>query len=120
LTQKIQIPSQTEAESKPAPNPDRTRVQNEIASYQKQITQGQSTVSALDAKIQELQTQIPKLEETVKLAPREPTPEPPPATKTNAAPEARQKTPKPPPSTKSEPPGPWYSRAWKWISSFWH
>ena len=117
LTQKIQVPSQAETESKPASNPERTQVQNEIAAYQLQVTQGQATVSALDTKIQELQTQIPKLEETVKLAPPERAPEPPPAAKTNAASVARQKATQPAKPTKAEPPplDPWYKRALHWF-----
>jgi hypothetical protein len=92
-------------------------LQNDIASYQQQVNQGQSMIGSLDTKIQELHTEIPKLEETAKLAP-EPVAESVSVVRTNQTPAARQKATQQP-TPKSEPPLPWYGRAWKWISSFW-
>ena len=117
LTQQIKVPNQTEPDTAAGPSPEQVQVHKEIALYEQQVSQGQSSISALDTKIQELQTQIPKLEETVKLAPPERAPEPPPAAKTNSASVARQTATQPAKPTKAEPPppDPWYKRALNWF-----
>jgi len=119
LTQKIKAPSQAEPDNKGVPNPERAQLESEIASYQQQISQGQTTISSLDAKIQELHSQVPKLEQDSKLA-EERAGESAAGGKTNSTKEAARKDTQQSAAPKPEPPGPWYSRAWKWVSSFWH
>jgi hypothetical protein len=109
LTQRIKVPNQTLPEEHPRPNPEKAQLQSEISGYQQQISQGQTAIGTIDAKIKDLQAQLPKLEQEAKPANSPGT--------ANAVPEkkpSRHVEPAP------EPPGPWYSRAWKWISSFWH
>jgi chromosome segregation ATPase len=116
--------SQGEATGEPAPNPDRSQVQSEINSYQLQVSQGQGTLASLDAKIADVQSQIPPREQNYKsalarlsetttqgqasvvqvLSAKADHP-----SETNASANTAQPSASPP-----EPP-PWYMRAWKWF-----
>ncbi|MGO9445882.1 MAG: hypothetical protein ACLPXB_14040 [Thiobacillaceae bacterium] len=117
--------SQGETTGEPASNPERSQVQGEINSYQQQLTQGQGALAVLDAKIADVQSQIPlhgqnytsalaRLSETttqgqasVALVP------PPKPARTNET-SAPVKT-TPPVAPVAEPTPPWYMRAWKWF-----
>ncbi len=119
LTQRIVIPSQQEQESgqRPVPNPERTRLQSEIATYQQQINQGQTALGSIESKIQELQSQIPKLEQDARTA-SEGLAELSRPARTNVAPSAPA-TEQPKTSTSqpaSQPELPWYKRLWKKFS----
>ena len=107
LTQRIKVPDQTLPPEHPAPAPDTSALKAEIAGYELQMSQGQAALATIDGKIKDLQAQLPKLEQEAK--PAEP------AAAKNPEKSAAKAVEKPP-----EPPGPWYSRLWKWISSFWH
>lgn len=117
--------SQGENMGEPVSNPERSQVQAEISSYQQQVTQGNGTLTLLDAKIADLQSQIPPREQEYKTAlarvsgtnnqSQAGVVQVPPAraarpSDTNAPAKAAQ--PSPPPQDQNLP---WYTRAWKWF-----
>jgi hypothetical protein len=98
LTAGITAPQQGEA----------TAGQNgEIAVYQQQINQEQGTLASLDAKIKDIQSQIPQREQDAKLALAGKL-----VNASNAPPkDAHSSKPPPPP----EPTPPWYMRVWNYF-----
>jgi len=96
LTARVTAPQQGEATTGPS---------SEAAAYQQQINQEQGTLTSLDAKIKDIQTQIPQREQEAKLAI---------ASKagTNAPPKDAPPKPPPPPP---EPTPPWYMRVWNYF-----
>lgn len=121
LTAGVVASSQREASLESAPNPETARVQSEIASYQQLVSQGQATLGPLDAKIQDIQSQIPQREQDSKLALARLS-ETPALGKTGAVQDASAKGTHPgeakreqPATPKPEPAPPWYMRAWKWF-----
>jgi predicted nucleic acid-binding Zn-ribbon protein len=60
------------------PNSERGTVQSNIAMYQQQISTGQQMLANLDAKIQDVQQEIPKAEQDYKVALKQLNPPPPP------------------------------------------
>ena len=98
LTAGITAPQQGEAP--PAPSGD-------VAALQQQISQEQGTLTSLDAKISEIQSQIPQREQDAKVAVAQSKPD-------ATAKEARPSKPPPPPPP-SEPPPPWYMRVWHYF-----
>ncbi len=101
LTAGVTTPQQGEATAGPS---------GEIAAYQQQIGQEQGTLTSLDAKIKDIQSQIPQHEQDSKLALEQGKP----GTVSNAP--AKDAHPsKPPPSPTPEPPPPWYTRVLNWF-----
>ena len=98
LTAGITTPQQGEAT---------TGQSGEIAVYQQQISQEQGTLTSLDAKIKDIQSQIPQREQDAKVAVAQSKP---------AAPvkDAHASKPPPPPPP-PEPPPPWYMRVWNYF-----
>ena len=96
LTAGITAPPQGEA----TPGPS-----SEVAAYQQQISQEQGTLTALDARIKDIQTQIPQREQDSKSAKS--------GTSSNAPP--KDTHPKPPPPPPPEPTPPWYMRVWNYF-----
>src|ERR1017187_621221 len=82
----------------------------EVAAYQQQISQEQGTLTSLDAKISEIQSQIPQREQDSKLALAQSKPD---AASNAPAKETRPKKTAPPPPP--EPPPPWYTRLWNYF-----
>jgi chromosome segregation ATPase len=119
LTQRIVIPSDQEQAggARPVPNPERARLQNEIATYEQQLHQGQTTLASVEGKIQQLQSQMPKLEEDAKTA-GERLAELTRPVKTNVT--ERSPATEQPKTGTSQPPAepdlPWYKRLWKKFS----
>ncbi len=111
LTQGVVDSSQREFSQETAPNPETARVQNEITSYQQQVGQVQGTLASLDAKIQDVQSQIAQREQDSK-SDLTRLSEPSTQARTGAVQNASVKDVKPPPAA---PPPPWYMRAWKWF-----
>jgi hypothetical protein len=81
---------------------------SEATAYQQQIGQEQGTLTSLDAKIKDIQTQIPQREQEAKLAI---------AGKAGAGSNAppKESHPKPPPPPPPEPAPPWYMRVWNYF-----
>jgi hypothetical protein len=117
--------SQGEAAQEPGSAPEQSQVQDEINMLRQQISQGQSALASLDAKIADTQGQIATREkndksasaqssgtppQTVAKAAQAPSPKPTRSIGTNApAKAARPAAPAP------EPPPVWYMRIWKWF-----
>ena len=80
---------------------------SEVAAYQQQLGQEQGTLASLDAKISEIQSQIPQREQDAKVALAQSKPDAP-------AKEARPSKPPPPPPP-PEPTPPWYMRVWHYF-----
>jgi len=99
LTAGITAPQQGEASAGPS---------SEVTAYQQQISQEQGTLTSLDAKIKDIQTQIPQREQEAKLAI---------ASKAGASSNAPPKDahPMPPPPPAPEPTPPWYMRVWNYF-----
>jgi hypothetical protein len=99
LTAGITAPQPTEA----TPGPS-----SEVTAYQQQISQEQGTLAALDAKIKDIQSQIPQREQESKLAL---------AAKSGSGSNSPPKDahPKPPPPPPPEPTPPWYMRLWNYF-----
>jgi len=98
LTARVTAPQQGEATTAPSA---------EAAAYQQQINQEQGTLTSLDAKIKDIQLQIPQREQESKLALAAKS-----GTSSNSPPkDAHPKPPPPPP----EPPPPWYMRVWNYF-----
>jgi hypothetical protein len=99
LTAGITAPQPVEATTGPS---------SEVAAYQQQISQEQGTLTALDAKIKDIQSQIPQREQESKLAL---------AAKSGISSNTPPKDahPKPPPPPPPEPPPPWYMRVWNYF-----
>lgn len=117
LTAGVVANSQELSGREPASDSENSRVQGEMAAYQKQINQGQATLASLDSKIAGIQTQIPQREQdsTAALARlTEASAQGRTGAVQNAS--ARGEANKNQPSApKSEPTPPWYLRAWKWF-----
>jgi DNA repair exonuclease SbcCD ATPase subunit len=79
----------------------------EVAAYQQQISQEQGTLTSLDAKISEIQSQIPQREQDSKLALAQSKPD-----AASNAPVKDTHPKKPPPPPVPEPTPPWYTRLW--------
>ncbi len=103
------------------PNNERPGVLKNIAFTQQQIDPSQAALATLDAKIADVQSQIPKAERNYQSAltkSQEPPKtvvakvEPPPPV---ALPPPPPPPPQPKPEPKPEPTPPWYMRAWKWL-----
>jgi len=117
--------SQGEDMGGPVSNPERSQVQDEINTFRQQISQGQRTLASLDAKIADIQSQIPTREQNYKSAPARLLETPP----QSGASMAQVPSPKPThpngtnaPATTAHPSAPspeptpaWYMRAWKWF-----
>ena len=113
--------SQTPTGYKTVPNPQRAILQSSVAFYQKQVGQGQAALATLDAKIRDIQFQIPKLEQNYGQAvarvsaPTQPTkPSEPAQAKVKPPPTPSPPKTPPPPPPKPEPKT-WYVRLWNWI-----
>ncbi|HTS16979.1 MAG TPA: hypothetical protein VMP11_05350 [Verrucomicrobiae bacterium] len=115
--------SQGENMGEPVSNPERAQVENEVSTYQQQATQQQGALAMLDAKITDIQSQLPAREQSYQTAVAESTGA---SSATNAAAAAASKPARSTdtngpaktahvPAPASEPALPWYSRAWKWI-----
>jgi len=119
LTEGITTPRQDEGTTgqSPVPNPEKAQLKGDIALYQQQISQGQGTLASLDAKIKDIQTQIPQREQESKSAvtgSSEATAQSKPAAAQNApAKDTHPNKPLPPPAP--EPTPPWYTRVWNWF-----
>jgi hypothetical protein len=116
LTAGINTPREEDTASGPgtAPNPEKAQLQGEITLYQQQIGQAQTALAALDAKIKDIQTQIPQREQDSKLALAqlsEPSAQS--GKATNAPVKEKHSTPPPPPPP--EPTPPWYMRVWNYF-----
>jgi len=94
LTAGVTTPQQGEVTAGPS---------GEIAAYQQQISQEQGALTSLDAKIKDIQSQIPQHEQDSKLALEQSKP----GTVSNAP--AKDAHPSKP------PPPPWYTRLWNWF-----
>ena len=92
------ITAQPTGEAPPGPS-------SEVAAYQQQISQEQGTLTSLDARIKDIQSQIPQREQEAKsaIAGR---------AGTNAPPKDAHPAPPPPPP---EPTPPWYMRVWNYF-----
>ena len=99
LTAGITAPQQGEASAGPS---------SEVAAYQQQISQEQGTLTSLDAKIKDIQSQIPQREQESKLAVAGKA-----GTSSNVPP--KEAHPKPPPPPQPEPTPPWYMRVWNYF-----
>jgi len=99
LTAGITAPQQGEPTAGPS---------TEVAAYQQQVSQEQGALTSLDAKIKDIQTQIPQREQDAKvtLAGKA-------GNSTNAP--AKDAHPKPPPPPPPEPTPPWYMRVWNYF-----
>ncbi len=117
--------SRGETTGEPVSNSERSQVQDEINSYQQQISQGQGTLASLDAKIADIQSQLPAHDQEYKtsLAQLSATTtqsqtsvlEVPPAKSDRPSPTnapAKSAQPSAPPQEQTPP---WYMRAWKWF-----
>jgi hypothetical protein len=117
LTAGINTPRQeeTEAAQGTGPNPEKAQLQSEITLYQQQISQAQATQASLDAKIKDIQTQIPQREQDSKLALAQLSE---PSAQADKAPNnpPKDKHPNPPPPPPPpEPTPPWYMRMWNYF-----
>jgi hypothetical protein len=83
----------------------------EITGYQQQISQEQGTLTSLDAKIQDIQSQIPQREQDSKLALAQSKP----GTSPNAPAKDVPPSKPPPPPPAPEPTPPWYTRLWNYF-----
>jgi|SRR5579859_498151 len=111
LTAKVtEAQPQTEA-TEAAPNPEKTRLQSDAASFQQQISQSQGALASIDGKIKDIQSQIPQREQDSKAALARLS-ETSTQDKTAAVQNAAAKEVKPPPPA---PTPPWYMRMWKSI-----
>jgi hypothetical protein len=117
--------SQGEAMGEPVSNPERSQVQAEVNSCQQRVAQEQGALTSLDAKITDLQSQIPPREQEYKTSlvqlsgtttqsqasgVQASSAKPDHPSETNAP--AKTAHPSAPPP---EPTPPWYTRAWKWF-----
>ncbi|HVM60789.1 MAG TPA: hypothetical protein VMV72_07980 [Verrucomicrobiae bacterium] len=117
--------SQGENTGEPVSSPERTRVEGEINSYQQQVTQQQGVLASLDAKIADIQSQMPTQEQNYQSAlaqssgatpsnnisvAQAPSAKPARASGTNTLARTTRA-----PAPAPEPPPPWYTRAWKWL-----
>jgi hypothetical protein len=103
LTAGVTTPQQEEAP---------TGQSGDVAAYQQQISQQQATLASLDAKINDIQSQIPQREQDSKLAIAQSKP----GSDSNApAKDAHPKKTTPPPPPPPEPPPPWYMRLWHYF-----
>ena len=104
LTAGITAPKQEEATTGPS---------GEAAALQQQLGKEQGTLTALEAKISEIQSQIPQREQEAKSALTRLS-EASAQSKAAAAQNAKPKAPPPPPPP-PEPPPPWYMRLWHYF-----
>jgi len=117
--------SQGENMGEPVSNPERSQLQAEINSDQQRVTQEQGPLTSLDAKITDLQSQIPPREQEYKTALARlsgtntqnqasvvhvPSASAGRSSETNAP--AKTAQPAAPPQDQTPP---WYMRAWKWF-----
>jgi hypothetical protein len=117
--------SQGENMGEPVSNPDRSQAQAEVNSSQQRVTQEQGVLTLLDAKIADLQSQIPPREQQYKTslaqssgttsqsrasAVQVPSPQTARTIETNASAKTAQ-----PPAPATDPTPSWYMRAWKWF-----
>jgi len=102
LTAGVTTPQQGEAT---------TGQSGEIAVYQQQISQEQGTLTSLDAKINDIQSQIPQREQDSKLALAQSKP----GTNSNAPAKDAHPSKPPPPPPPPEPTPPWYMRVWHYF-----
>jgi hypothetical protein len=102
LTAGITAPQQGEAT--PAPSGD-------AAALQQQISQEQGTLTALDAKISEIQSQMPQREQDAKVAVAQSKP----GADSNAPPKDTHPKKTAPPPPPPEPTPPWYMRVWHYF-----
>jgi hypothetical protein len=82
---------------------------SEVAAYQQQISQEQGTLTSLDARIKDIQSQIPQREQESKLALAGKA-----GASSNAPPKDAHPS-KPPPPPPPEPTPPWYMRVWNYF-----
>jgi hypothetical protein len=101
LTAGITTPQQGEAT---------TGQSSEIAVYQQQIAQEQGTLTSLDAKIKDIQSQIPQREQESKSAVAGRS-----GISSNAPPKDAHPSKPPPPPPPPEPAPPWYMRVWNYF-----
>jgi hypothetical protein len=114
-----------EMTGEPASNPERAQVQAEVNSDQQRVTQEQGTLTLLDAKVTDLQSQIPPREQEYKTSLAQlsgttiqsqagvaqlPSAKANRPSETNAPVKAPQSSVPP-----QEQTPPWYMRAWKWF-----
>jgi hypothetical protein len=101
LTAHVTTPQQGEAEAgqNPASSPEKTTMLGDISLHQQQLTQEQGALTSLDAKIKEVQSQLPQPKPAAALS-----------APAKAAPPSKPAPPPPP-----EPTPPWYMRLWKSI-----
>ena len=102
LTAGITTPQQGEAT---------TGQSGEIAAYQQQMSQEQGTLTSLDAKITDIQSQIPQREQDAKLALAQSKP----GASSNAPAKDVHPGKPPPPPPEPEPTPPWYTRLWNYF-----
>jgi len=105
---------QTEITEGGGPNPEISRLQSQMASYQREISQEQGTLTSLDGKILDVQNQVPQHEQDSKAA-LERLSETSTQGKTSVVQNASVKEVKPTSPPPPEPPAPWYMRLWKSI-----
>jgi chromosome segregation ATPase len=118
LTAGISTPHPEEAEAgpSPAPNPEKGQLQGDITLYQQQMSQEQATLASLDAKIKDIQTQIPQREQDSKLAlARLSESSAQAGTTANTPAKDKHPSPPPPPPPPPEPTPPWYMRVWNYF-----
>jgi len=119
LTAGVTTPRTEEATTgqSPGPDPEKIRLQRDVTLYQQQIGQEQGTLTSLDAKIKDIQTQIPQREQDIKVASAQSSETPgqakPTATQNAPAKDTHPKQQTPPPDP--EPPPPWYTRVLNWF-----
>lgn len=112
LTEKALASAQREGSESTGPSPEAAQLQAEIAADQQRVNQAQAALAPYDAKIKDIQSEIPQREQDVKsaLARLSETSS---QGKTGHVQRASAKAPKAPPPPQPTPP--WYMRLWKWV-----
>jgi hypothetical protein len=111
----VDRPAHTEIDGYKTVPPDTAGAQSSVSYYQQQVGKSEGTLASLDLQIQDIQSQIPRLEREYDIAVSNLNP--PKQVEAQAPPPPPQPTIQspPPPTPIVQPTPPWYKRMWNWL-----